>query len=246
MVLCIKRALTVTEERAGTSLARRTLTPVCLLFAFFATLWPGGGFSSFFLLNVAHALALVKDLHFSSLSLIKLIQFATARQEQGHASVLSRMYAERWTSMIVLFGLCGRERAFICCSYIIGLLRAWNNPWSRSHMHCPQKVEEGYKKNPHFFFICNDGFRDTLAEEKPPMSNTKTEVAGWGLLFQVAVKKKKKSFLWHAGKAKLLALLEWLSKRKKKKKNMAHQAGNKYSVNVRFPLGSVWTINLMN
>lgn len=45
-------------------------------------------------LNVAHALALVKDLRFSSLSLIKLIQFATGRQEQGHASALSRVYSE--------------------------------------------------------------------------------------------------------------------------------------------------------
>lgn len=39
--------------------------------------------------NVAHALALAKDLHFSSLSVVKLIQLAMARQEQKHASVLS-------------------------------------------------------------------------------------------------------------------------------------------------------------
>lgn len=49
---------------------------------------------SLFFLIVAHACTHVKDLHFCSVLLIKLIQFATARQEQRHASALSRVYSQ--------------------------------------------------------------------------------------------------------------------------------------------------------
>lgn len=86
MVLCIKRALTVSEEGGATFPRSKGSLPSDF---FFFLRQERRDF-----LNVAHALALVKDLHFSSLSLIKLIQFATERQEQGHASTLSRVYSE--------------------------------------------------------------------------------------------------------------------------------------------------------
>lgn len=70
----------------------------------------------------------MKELDFSSLSLIKIIQFATARQEQGHASALSGVYSEPcdWPFYFILGGVGGSyvgEQTFICHTHIIGLLR---------------------------------------------------------------------------------------------------------------------------
>lgn len=52
--------------------------------------------------------------------------------------------------MILFFlsgeGAYGGECTFIYPSYIIGLLKALNNPLNHSHMPCPQKYEEGRKK----------------------------------------------------------------------------------------------------